>query len=165
MTNFIAVCEELVAALDPKVVLTDGYGPITSLVLRTHAILTHSNKSMTEDLPKYGTLAYCASKFVDYPPMAKDIDFPPMTNLSPAAQAVLDAAEQVPIVLNYAQEIPAFCAAALRAAADQVAPEDYDHWDGRDGEYWAGYEFEQNEHNAHVRSQLLAIADELEAQS
>ena len=43
-----------------------------------------------------------------------------MTNLSSAAQAVLDAAEQVPIVLNYAQEIPAFCAAALRAAADQV---------------------------------------------
>ena len=43
-----------------------------------------------------------------------------MTNLSPAAQAVLDAAEQVPIVLNYAQEIPAFCAAALRAAADHV---------------------------------------------
>jgi hypothetical protein len=43
-----------------------------------------------------------------------------MTNLSPAAQAVLDAAEEVPIVLNYAQEIPAFCAAALRAAADHL---------------------------------------------
>ena len=69
MTNFLAVCEELVAALDPKVVLTDGYGPITSLVLRTRAIFAYSNNSMTKDLPEYGTLAYCAS----------------------AAQAVLDA--------------------------------------------------------------------------
>lgn len=82
MTNFLAVCEELVAALDPKVVLTDGYGPITSLVLRTRAIFAHSNKSMTEDLPEYGTLAYCASKFVDYPPM---------TDLSPTVKAVLDS--------------------------------------------------------------------------
>ena len=82
MTNFLAVCKELVAALDPKVVLTDGYGPITSLVLRIRTIFTHSNKSMTEDLPKYGTLAYCASKFVDYPPM---------TELSPTVKAVLDS--------------------------------------------------------------------------
>jgi hypothetical protein len=43
--NFRAMCEELVAALDPKVVLTDGYGPITSLVLRIHAVLTHWGKS------------------------------------------------------------------------------------------------------------------------
>jgi hypothetical protein len=91
MTNFLAVCEELVAALDPKVVLTDGYGPITSLVLRTRATFAHSNKSMTEDLPEYGTLAYCASKFVDYPPMTDQ--FPDATKmvLSPAAQAVLDS--------------------------------------------------------------------------
>jgi hypothetical protein len=45
MTNFLAVCEELVAALDPKVVLTDGYGPITSLVLRIRAVLARWEKS------------------------------------------------------------------------------------------------------------------------
>ena len=69
-----------------------------------------------------------------------------MTDLSPAAQAVLDAAEQVPIVLNYAQEIPAFCAAALRAAADQVVPEN------------TGFSYTRQD----IRAALLAIADELE---
>jgi hypothetical protein len=115
MTDFLAVCEELVAALDPKVVLTDGYGPITSLVLRTRAILTHSNKSMTENLPKYGTLAYCASKFVDYPPITDQ--FPEATKmvLSPAALAVLDAVKK--ICPAPADEI---AAAALCAVADTV---------------------------------------------
>jgi hypothetical protein len=45
-----------------------------------------------------------------------------MTNLSPAAQAVLDAVDQVPRVLNSTQDHPLFAAAALRAAADQVVP-------------------------------------------
>ena len=49
-----------------------------------------------------------------------------MTNLSPAAQAVLDAVDQVPRVLNCTQDHPLFAAAALRAAADQVNH----HWDG-----------------------------------
>ena len=150
MTNFIAVCEELVAALDPKVVLTDGYGPITSLVLRTHAILTHSNKSMTEDLPEFGTVAYCASKFVDYPPMTDQ--FPDATKMvfSPAAQAVLDAAQRYEINPEcYSRQI---AAAALRAAADQL-----------------GYSNVPEEF-AHMRPKvidvddLLAIADELEGQ-
>ena len=72
--------------------------------------------------------------------------------LSPAAQAVLDAAEQVPIVLNYAQEIPAFCAAALRALAEYRTP----HWDGTGPAcHWHP--------TPYVRRELLNIADELEA--
>ena len=82
-----------------------------------------------------------------------------MTDLSLAAQAVLDAAFTPWETIDTPQSI---AAAALRAVADQVVPENYDHWDGRDGEYWAGYELGQNERNAYVRSQLLAIADELE---
>lgn len=45
-----------------------------------------------------------------------------MTDLSPAAQAVLDAVDKVPRVLNCTQDHPLFAAAALRAAADQVVP-------------------------------------------
>jgi hypothetical protein len=54
-------------------------------------------------------------------------------------------------------------AAALRAAADQVVPEDFDYWDGRTGDYASGCETGQNERNAHVRRELLAIATELGA--
>ena len=79
--------------------------------------------------------------------------------LSPAAQAVLDAFfasdwEDEPLHANIA--------AALRAAADQVVPEDFDYWDGRTGEYGAGCETGQNERNAYIRQALLAIAAELE---
>lgn len=80
--------------------------------------------------------------------------------LSPAAQEVLDATR---FEVNAECHAPWIAAAVLRAAADQVVPKDYDHWDGRDGEYWSGYEFGQNERNAYVRSQLLTIANELEA--
>ena len=43
-----------------------------------------------------------------------------MTNLSPAAQAVMDACTDAPIQINWATKLAA--AAALRAAADQVVP-------------------------------------------
>ena len=69
-----------------------------------------------------------------------------MTNLSPAAQAVLDAVDQVPRVLNCTQDHPLFAAAALRAAADQVAPEA------------TGFSYTRQD----IRAALLAIADELE---
>jgi hypothetical protein len=77
-----------------------------------------------------------------------------MTELSPAAQAVLDAVDQVPRVLNCTQDHPLFAAAALRAVADQL---------------WMGNPFGDTDADAGVflahhaiRSQLLAIADELE---
>jgi hypothetical protein len=90
--------------------------------------------------------------------------------LSPAAQAVLTAVTQQEYCLD-PSEIPTEAArigytvaAALRAAADQVAPEDFDYWDGSAGDYASGCETGQNERNAYIRQALLAIADELEAQ-
>jgi hypothetical protein len=75
-----------------------------------------------------------------------------MTDLSPAAQAVLDASNLHPCKDSYL-----ILAAALRAAADQVVPIEKAmplnlahrvRWDALQS----------------VRFQLLAIADELEAQ-
>jgi hypothetical protein len=85
-----------------------------------------------------------------------------MTDLSPAAQAVLTASLCVSSSGSAPLRHRQCVAAALRAAADQVAPEDFDYWDGRTGEYGAGCETGQNERNAHVRKELLAIAAELE---
>ncbi len=67
-----------------------------------------------------------------------------MTNLSPAAQAVLDAAMQYEINPEcYSREI---AAAALRAAAEQAAP------------------FSTNLRQNQIHQRLVAIAAELEAQ-
>jgi len=77
-----------------------------------------------------------------------------MTNLSPAAQAVLDAAADV--YWDWADMSPAsssiIAATALRAAADQVVP---------DTEYES---YEVLMIAMSVRHKLLAIAAELEAQ-
>jgi hypothetical protein len=75
-----------------------------------------------------------------------------MTDISPAAQAVLDAAGEPPFMkpnggLNFEGAI----AAALRAAADQVVPVPIDA--GTPEEHWA---------LLGVKNRLLAIADELE---
>ena len=73
-----------------------------------------------------------------------------MTNLSPAAQAVLDAV--IEICPAPADEI---ATAALKAAADQVAPSDA--MEPRNNLPMAI-------ENQRIRSELLAIAAELEAQ-
>jgi hypothetical protein len=77
-----------------------------------------------------------------------------MTDLSPVAQAVLDAVRE--ICPAPADEI---AAAALRAAADQVAPEDY-------SSYTAHRDWDQGmeARNDAIREAILAIAAELEAQ-
>lgn len=72
-----------------------------------------------------------------------------MTNLSPAAQAVWDAFDQD------AQEREAV-AAVLRAAADQVTPSD-----AIEPRNYLPMAIECQR----IRAELLAIADELEAQS
>jgi hypothetical protein len=74
-----------------------------------------------------------------------------MTNLSPAAQAVLDASN-----LHPCTDSRLILAAALRAAADQVAPQrrkptDPDSWEE------ATWTAQQD-----TRAKLLAIAAELE---
>ena len=72
-----------------------------------------------------------------------------MTNLTPAAQAVLDAAMQYEINPEcYSRQI---AAAVLRAAADQVVPE-------TNSMFISPAELQQEK----TRDQLLGIADELE---
>jgi hypothetical protein len=82
-----------------------------------------------------------------------------MTDLSPAAQAVLDAFRAVPILLNDQQERIAI-AAALRAAADQVVPLRLIDEPG----FSPGSCCERvlREERAEMRGDLLAIAAELE---
>ena len=80
-----------------------------------------------------------------------------MTDLSLQAQAVMIAAK--PHLLQSREEV---IAAALRAAADQVVPEDFFYWHGLSDDFFRGYEQGQEHRNESVRTQLLAIAAELE---
>ncbi len=75
-----------------------------------------------------------------------------MTDLSPAAQAVLDAYRSSHLSINN-------LAAALRAAANQVAPET-PHSEPDDPEMLKGIRDERRT----IRAELLAIAAELEGQ-
>jgi len=81
-----------------------------------------------------------------------------MTKLSPAAQAVLDAAFSA--YWSAEQEAPndagMIAAAALRAAADQVVPEE-----GKECECFTNEAIRLNRMG--VRAEFRAIADELEA--
>ena len=75
--------------------------------------------------------------------------------LSPAAQAVLDAYNSGfdrPVAVHHKPRI----AAVLRAAADEVAPMEYEG-------IWTDGKILQYEKQDPVRDKLLAIADELEA--
>ena len=76
-----------------------------------------------------------------------------MAELSPAAQAVLDAYGDFE-----AANIDAM-AAALRAAADQVVPEDCLEHFPNDSAWQGGF----TDANERIRAELLAIAAELEA--
>jgi hypothetical protein len=75
-----------------------------------------------------------------------------MTDISPAAQAVLDAAYQR-MDENPHNEVEATLAAALRAAADQVVPAPH-----------LPYDSCCDVNASAIRAELLAIAIELEAQ-
>jgi hypothetical protein len=76
-----------------------------------------------------------------------------MTNLSPATQAVLDAFICCPIEINDQLAL----AAALRAAADQVVPEQAEP---------VGDSHDEARHDQwmRIRYRFLAIANELEGQ-
>ena len=75
------------------------------------------------------------------------------TNLSPAAQAVLDAAFAPWETTDTPQSI---AAAALRAAAEQLVPQVY-----LPERFYSGEDFEEYARQM-IRQHLLAIADELE---
>jgi len=78
-----------------------------------------------------------------------------MTDFSPAAQAVLDAFLKAPMGQSHVDDDLIAIAAALRAAADQVVPEET--WLGTEEPCYAYYRQRCN-----TRRQLLAIAAELE---
>jgi hypothetical protein len=87
-----------------------------------------------------------------------------MTDLSPAAKAVIDAAMNTPMSPDGPLETRRLqVAAALRAAADQVVPESYAP--SRTAFYPEAQAFVDGKEcrNESVRYQLLAIATELEA--
>ena len=79
-----------------------------------------------------------------------------MTDLSPAAQAVLDAYWTLADLLNREVSHDEMLAAALRAAADQVVPET------NLPKYASFYEEAIQEACQDAREALLAIAAELE---
>lgn len=81
-----------------------------------------------------------------------------MTDLSPAAQQVLDASSNAPVGDGWNADRLAI-AAALRAAADQVVPEDYSSYTGH-----PEHDFAMEARNDSAREAILAIAAELEAQ-
>ena len=75
-----------------------------------------------------------------------------MTDLSPAAQAVLDGFRAVPTLMDGPS-----IAGALRAAADQVVPEP-------DDAAKETFSIAALRHRWQIRDQFLAIAAELEGQ-
>ena len=87
-----------------------------------------------------------------------------MTDLSPAAQAVLDA-----FIANWQDEPVAqdrqCLAAALRAVAEQVVPEQIEPLCGENEPWSQSFQLMSDskwQQRQQTRSQLLAIADELE---
>jgi len=78
-----------------------------------------------------------------------------MSELSPAAQAVLDAYDNSPFDEDYGDRVA--IAAALEAVADQVVPKEWPTIEDYN-------EYEQGVAAAHIkhRNQILAIANELE---
>jgi len=80
-----------------------------------------------------------------------------MTELSHAAQAVMNACVDAPIHINWATRFTA--AAVLRAAADQVVP---DESHPEESQFWDDEAEQEWQNNRRVRLQFLAIAAELE---
>ena len=85
-----------------------------------------------------------------------------MTELSPAAQAVLDTMYEVN--MDFDGENATLAAAALQAAADQVVPDEPAPTGMRPaGDVYSAREIRRGQRQG-TRSQLLAIAAELKAQ-
>ena len=79
-----------------------------------------------------------------------------MTPLSPAAQAVLDAVLDEAAPLDEQRQTKTDAAAALRAAADLVAPENYKCFTGH-----VDWDLGSEARSDAIRDELLAIAAEL----
>jgi hypothetical protein len=77
-----------------------------------------------------------------------------MSDLSPAAQAVMDACTDAPIQINWATKLAA--AAALRAAVDQVIPPALEE------EFYDRNQALPLTSMVQIRQKFLVIADELD---
>ena len=89
-----------------------------------------------------------------------------MVDLSPAAQAVIEAACTLADLLDREVSQDEMIAAALRALADQVVPEQSEPPSGDDEPWPHGYQLISDgrwEQRQITRGELLAIAAELEA--
>lgn len=85
-----------------------------------------------------------------------------MTELSPQAQAVLDVFwEGLHCGDDWRREFEKRVAAVLRAAADQVVPEEPHPGESQ---FWDDEAKQEWQNNQHFRKQLIAIAAELEAE-
>jgi hypothetical protein len=90
-----------------------------------------------------------------------------MTDLSPAAQAVMDAFLKAPMGQSHVDDDLIAIAAALRAAMDQVVPEQTEPPCGESEPWPQSYQLMADskwEQRQQTRIQLLAIATELEGQ-
>lgn len=90
-----------------------------------------------------------------------------MTDLSPAAQAVLDGASRANCFrgVDFLDESRWIAAAALEALADQVVPESLEPPCGEDWPWPPAYQQMSDakwEQRQQIRSEILAIIDELE---
>jgi hypothetical protein len=83
-----------------------------------------------------------------------------MTTLSPDAQSVMEAYWDTPNHPVTTQIHQAAVAAALRAVADQVVPDQRG-----DGVYLTGTDYHRWDERKLIRRQLLAIANQLEGAS
>lgn len=87
--------------------------------------------------------------------------------LSPAAQAVLDAFLKAPMGQSHVDDDLIAIAAALRAAANQVVPEQSEPPCGESEPWPQSYQLMADskwEQRQHTRAELLAIAAELEGE-
>jgi len=89
-----------------------------------------------------------------------------MTDLSPAAQSVMDAFLKAPMGQSHVDDDLIAIAAALRAAAEQVAPEQTEPPCGESEPWPQSYQLMADskwEQRQQTRAELLAIAAELES--
>jgi hypothetical protein len=66
--NYKALCAELVAALDPKVVGKDGYGPIAALLPRARAALAQPEPVAPTDEEAWQWYSYCPEDGIELHP-------------------------------------------------------------------------------------------------
>jgi hypothetical protein len=147
--DFRALCIDLLNELENAVRIIYNEGG-TRHISDSYAVIVKARAMCAIMVP--------AEKTTHYSPPST-MENQTRTTLSPAAQAVLDAAMDTPEEQPYEFDI----AAALRAAADQVVPEEPENEDFDGDNHDDKAEWFQWSQRTHTRRELLVIAAELEA--